>query len=241
MGRTLAAIVNHRDSRRYLQWDVGTWSRALKFWGEHLGESLAGAECLELGCGGGGLSLWAAHRGARVVCSDLEGTDRKTEGIRRRVRGPGSIDAEDIDALSIPYHERFDIVLFKSILGGIGRNDRLDRQQAAIDQILHCLKPGGALLFAENMRGSSLHQLMRRTFVRWGRSWRYVSLDDVKGLLSGFATVTTGTCGFLAAFGLTERMRGILAWIDSHLIERLMPPRLRYVVYGVARKSCAEP
>jgi len=36
------------------------------------------------------------------------------------------------------------------------------------------LKPGGWLLFAENLKGSMLHRLLRKTFVRWANYWRYL-------------------------------------------------------------------
>ncbi len=229
-----------RELRYYLQWDVGTWSKALLFWDERLGESLSGLECLELGCGSGSLSLWAARRGASVICSDLRDTARRTAKTRRRPPGTGSLRAEDLDAISIPYRARFDIVLFKSILGGIGRNGRYDLQQQAIRNILNCLKPGGYLLFAENTRGSKLHVVMRRRFVRWGRAWRYVTLDEMHQLLSGFSSVEMRTCGFFAAFGVTERLREVLARMDSLFVERLVPGHLHYVLYGIARKPLEE-
>jgi SAM-dependent methyltransferase len=52
---------------------------------------------------------------------------------------------QNIDAANIPFKNCFDIIVFKSILGGIGRNDNIEIQQKVFDEIYESLKPGGEI------------------------------------------------------------------------------------------------
>jgi hypothetical protein len=64
-------------------WDVGTWSRAVRFW-----ESRAPirGRALELGARRGGLSLWLAAHGCDVLCSDLWGSQCRARPPARPLR-----------------------------------------------------------------------------------------------------------------------------------------------------------
>ena len=131
--------------------------------------------------------------------------------------------------------DSFDIVCFKSVLGGIGRGDRYDRQQKAISEMHRVLKPDGQLFFAENLKGSGVHRFARERFVSWGKDWRYVNLDEVRNLLSGFGDVHLGTYGFFGAFGRNEGQRRLLSKLDSAFM-KIIPTKSRYIVFGVGRK-----
>ena len=148
-------------------WDVRNWSAALGFW-EREGESdLSNCLALELGAKDGGLSLWMALKGARVVCSDVNGPAEGARSLHERYGVSRSIEYRRVDAADIPYEDHFDVVLFKSVLGGIGNSDDRSAQARAIREIWKCLKPGGELFFAENLAASPLHRFFRRRVVRW--------------------------------------------------------------------------
>jgi hypothetical protein len=104
-----------------------------------------------------------------------------------------------------------------------------------MSEILRVLKPGGLLLFAENLRGSRLHQYARSRFVEWGKSWRYPSMDEFKELLLGFSEVQLASHGFFAAFGGSERQRRILHIVDLPFT-KLIPAGARYIMFGAGRK-----
>jgi 2-polyprenyl-3-methyl-5-hydroxy-6-metoxy-1,4-benzoquinol methylase len=109
-------------------WDVGTWSRAVRFW-----ESRAPirGRALELGARRGGLSLWLAAHGCDVLCSDLWGSQCRARPLHDRY---GVVVAyEDIDATAIPYTASFDLVVFKSMLGAL----RSPEQQARAIAEMH--------------------------------------------------------------------------------------------------------
>ena len=62
-----------------LGWDALNWSVCLRVWEPIISTSNGPLDCLEIGCGPGGLSLWLASKGHNVVCSDLKGTGRRSE------------------------------------------------------------------------------------------------------------------------------------------------------------------
>jgi SAM-dependent methyltransferase len=192
--------------------------------------------CLELGGRKGGLSLWLALKEKKVICSDVSNAKENAEMLHSQYNVNALIAYQDIDATNIPYENYFDIVVFKSIIGGIGRNNNIGVQQKVFSEIYKSLKPGGKLLFAENLIGSSLHQLLRKKFVRWGRTWRYISVSELGRFLFQFKFYRYETSGMLAAFGKTEWQRNIFARFDQLLLNHICPAQWKYIVYGIAEK-----
>lgn len=219
-----------------IEWDVRNWSAALDFWQRRTTMDFRGCRALEVGSRGGGLALWLALQGAQVVCSDVVDPEGSAVSKHRRYGVSHLISYERIDALQIPYSAAFDIVAFKSVLGAVGRYGRADRQAAAIRQMHKALKPGGELLFAENLAASWLHQRVRCRFVRWGGTWRYITVEELPGLLAPFRQSAWQASGVLGNFGRTERQRAALAALDIAVFNRITPAAWRYIAMGIARK-----
>jgi hypothetical protein len=97
------------------------------------------------------------------------------------------------------------------------------------------LRPGGTLLFAENLAGSALHRFLRQRFVRWSETWRYVELEEIPRLFAEFCYLEIMCRGFFAALGRTESQRSAL-----HLLDVVAMPLVRnasrYVAVGSATK-----
>ena len=55
--------------KKIIQWDVKSWSKALLFWEKRVDWDRV-ENGLELGGREGGLSLWLALKGKKVLCSD---------------------------------------------------------------------------------------------------------------------------------------------------------------------------
>jgi len=220
-----------------LGWDVRTWAPALHIWDRALTD-LGGAplRALEVGAGPGGPSVWLAMKGHRVLCTNLAATESMARPLAERFGVVDRIEFRDVDLLEgLPHREEFDVVVFKSVLGGLG--DDPANARAVIEDLRLALRPGGLLLFAENIRGCWLHRLARRAAMRArGTSWRYPTLRELREILGGFAEVELHTRGVLAVLGVRESQREALARIDEAVLDRVVPPALRYMAFGVARR-----
>jgi SAM-dependent methyltransferase len=223
---------NSQFMRDVVAWDVRTWSTAVLFWEAVLptGRTLRG---LELGAGPGGPSLWLALRGNEVLCTNWKDTEAHARPLHERY-GASGISYQDVDATDIPFENEFDVIVFKSVIGGVGT--KAD-QDAAMRGIYRALKPGGTLLFAENLRATVLHRLARAIAYRVrGSSWRYVTLKELRPHLERYSSHEIRTTGFLAMFGWRESQRQALAAADERVFNRLVPRSWHYVSYGTATK-----
>lgn len=228
--------VSRVELRDFIEWDISNWGRALEFWEDNTSVILEQAKALEVGGGHGGLSLWLAKNNVDVLCSDLEGPSDKAIEKHTKYNTTHPIKHDSINALDIPFQNHFDIVLFKSVLGGVGRNNNKDNQIKAIQEMHKSLKSGGELWFAENLVASPIHQFMRKNFVPWGNTWRYVGISEMLSYLGVFSEVKYTTVGFLGAFGLNEFQRIVLGNIDQIIVDKLVPKTWRYIIIGIAKK-----
>ena len=218
------------SSRRYTSGDAGGGDHSASSNGSNNDNR---PQALELGARDGGLSLFLAERGMQVVCSDLNGPSELARELHLRHGLGQRISYEAINATAIPFDTaRFDVVIFKSVLGGVGMHQNFAAINTAVGEMQRVLKPGGLLLFAENQRGSLVHRQARQRFVEWGKVWYYVSLDELKQLLTGFEQPVIKTYGYLscvkkdfAPFVLADRLLCRRSQAAGH-----------YMAYGHARK-----
>lgn len=215
-------------------WDVRTWSKAVRLWQPHVAAAPPALKVLEVGAGPGGPSLWLHRLGHDVVCSNWQHTREQAEPLHTSY-GVTGIDYIDIDLnAQIPWENHFDIVVFKSVLGGLGPN--FASQRNAMSEIHKALTPGGLLLFAENLRGTWLHRFGRAIAYRLRRAtWRFTTVKEMHELLEPFSNYELHTTGFLGVFGMSESQRRALAGLDDRGFGRV-PESWRYVAYGIATK-----
>lgn len=222
-------------SKDIIEWDVENWANALPFWEERLPDTLSNLKALEVGARRGGLSLYLALKGANVICSDLQKPSAGASSIHKRYSIEHLVDYLAVDVTSIDFpDDHFDVVAFKSLLGGVGRGGP-NHQHRAMDEIFRVLKPGGSLIFAENLSGSRAHMWARRRFTDWGDSWRYPTIKEIKGLTAKFSASCYRAYGCLGAFGRTEGHRRVLAGFDS-MLDPLLGESVKYILFGYARK-----
>lgn len=221
--------------KEIVQWDIDSWSKALYFWESQV-EWDQVEHALELGSKKGGLSLWFALNEKQVVCSDLENTKANASELHLKHHVSKFVSYEDINATQIPYENHFDVIVFKSIIGGVGRHDNIAAQKEVFQSIYKALKPGGKLLFAENLVASSLHQKLRNRYIDWGGNWRYVSINEMKDFLADFQQVQLHTTGVVGTFGRSEKQRKLLSKVDHFFLNHVSPKTWKYICYGVAVK-----
>jgi SAM-dependent methyltransferase len=214
------------------QWDVRNWARALHVW-EPVLTAMPSGRALALGEREGGLSLYLAMHGHRVICSDLASPEASARPLHERYQMQQRIAYEAQDITNIQYpDDTFDIVVFKSVIGALSTKER---QLKAMSEIRRVLKPGGVLLFAENLAGTRLHRWIRKRFVAWDHYWRYLTMPGDQDLLNGFTVLGSRSFGLMANLGRSERQRALLASGDA-LVAPLIPTSWKYILAVAARK-----
>jgi SAM-dependent methyltransferase len=218
-------------------WDVGNWLHALQYWESKITIDKDACRIAEVGCAFGGLSLWFALKGYKVLCSDYKGVSNETKEIHKKYNVTEMMTYEDIDARSIPYENSFDIICYKSILGDIVRDGSFEVVRGVIASMKRALKPNGKLLFAENLSGTRLHQLLRQQYGSKRNRWRYFTIEEMKDLHADFSSFEFTTFGLTGCFGRNERQRKVFATIDQLLFERTIPHNWKYIIAGIATKQ----
>jgi SAM-dependent methyltransferase len=218
-----------------LQWDIRSWEKVIKYWNNNVDWNNI-QNGLELGARKGGLSLWLALKRKAIICSDLKDVRILSEPLHIQYNVTDFIRYQVIDATNIPYENHFDIIIFKSIVGEIGRNDNYNGQYKVFKEIYKALKPGGKLLFAENLVASPFHQRLRKIFISWANSWRYVSIEEMKDFLKDFSFYEIKTTGVIGTFGRNENQRWLLSIIDELILNKVCPERWKYISFGIAEK-----
>ncbi len=228
-------MAHHAPLSDIFQWEVRSWSRAYPLWQRVLAEQvpLAG-KALALGERDGGVSLLLARHGLETLCSDLRGPTDAARVLHREAGVAKLISYASIDTLAIPHPANsFDIVAFKSMIGALGSKER---QAKAIGEMHRVLKPGGVLLFAENLQGTPTHRWLRKRFVAWDHYWRYLDPIADRDLFAPFSELEFGTTGFVANLGRTEGQRDLLARLDG-VLHPVVPLRWRTIWFGAAIKG----
>lgn len=169
--------------------------------------------------------------GGHCICSDLNGPSSEAEDLHQKYGCGERVVYEAIDATNIPekYNGFFDIIVFKSILGGVGSYENIENEEKLAKAVLNALKPGGSVLFCENMMGCSLHMYLRNKFRSYGTRWHYQSVENIKKLFSEYILVDCDFKGFLGTFGLNEGMRNILGYIDTVMFDWIIPCKYKYI------------
>jgi ubiquinone/menaquinone biosynthesis C-methylase UbiE len=222
------------DLKKYLVWDVDTWGVGLKYIVDKLkSDNISNLKTLELGCNLGGISVCFINElGCNTLCTDLFDPRENVIKAHPEISKSKLITFDAVDGVNIKYsNATYDIVVFKSVLGFINSSE----QQLFINEIYRILKPGGRLCFMENCKASFLHKAARKWFVSWGKSWTYVSYNDMKTYLSQFSYVDMHSNGFISAFIKYDKIK-YLAYLFDNIIKLLILPRHRYVIYGIATK-----
>ncbi|SKA20419.1 Methyltransferase domain-containing protein [Chitinophaga eiseniae] len=224
----------HRNLNHYFEWDVDSWSRAMKLW--ERGLNLAGdpKNALEIGGRRGGLSFFLAKEHEMdVVCSDLNNPCNYARPLHETFQVADKISYAAVDCTKIPYDDdTFDVVVFKSVIGALGD---LEKQKLAINEMYRVLKTGGVLLFAENLQATKIHMLLRKKLVRWSSYWRYLHIKDTSSFLSPFRVKEHRSTGFIAIFLPDGILRKVAAFTDKILCP-ILPSSFHYIVYGYGIK-----
>lgn len=224
-----------------IEWDVLNWSVALKIWQPILDKLPRHSKVLAIGERNGGLSLWLALQGFKVVCTDRQGITDKAKEMHSWYGVADKIQYASLDIVNdfvIP--DQYDIIIMKSVLGGLKEtyNDSHTRtdntRQKAVTNIYNMLKPDALLLTADNLLGSSLMQSVR---ARAGKTdnWHYFSINDIKILLANFSSTDIYSFGIIPT-RLPVPILNTATFVLNVFLKRLLPQTFNYISISVARK-----
>jgi SAM-dependent methyltransferase len=218
-------------------WDVVTWSSSLEHWQRHATVDFTRSTALEIGAGqSGGVSLWLALQGCEVVCSTLGDVPAAVRALHRRYGVAHRVRYANLDVLDLCESNTYDVIAFKSVLGGIGANGREDLQARAMARLHAALRPGGNLLFAENLAATRIHAAWRARFGAGKDGWRYLTVRETEQMLRPFAAVHCRTAGFFGAWGSSETQMAMSGALDEFVCRWLVPASWQYVLMGTAIK-----
>ncbi len=92
------------------------------------------------------------------------------------------------------------------------------------------------MIFAENLVATPIHMFLRRKFTNWSTYWRYLTIDELNGLLSSFSNFEVKSTGMIALFGANEKQRYYFSRIDDLILNRITKDSYKYIAYGYAVK-----
>ena len=231
-------------------WDTSVWGQSLKFFDENV-DFRNVKIALELGSGSnGGYSLYFASKDIDTICSNPFGDFESAKKVHSKYDFSTKIIYEKIDALDIPYENKFDCISFKSIMGVLGNREErfknINAQKKMISNVSKSLKKGGYLIFAENLKGSKFHQYILNKY-GWGKNykgWRYFSITDYFDIVGGDFTLlnykTTGVLGNMVSkkeIRFKESLKRIFGKIDTFILDKLLKENSRYVIFAVFKKN----
>ncbi len=220
------------NRNKYITWDIYNWSRAFSYIDSQKSTTFLGKNVLEIGANNGELSLWAAEKGANVICSDIN--EPSIDAIKKADHYKlKNIRFSTLNVLNLSYKNTFDYVIFKSVLGGVGRENHYRNQLLMFSNIYDSLKPKGECLFIENMEGAILHQFLRKKYGAAKNNWKYPSLNDFYKFSKQFHKVRFKTFGVIG-FG-DFPLKLFRSKMDVGL-EHIIPKKWNYIYAGVYQK-----
>jgi SAM-dependent methyltransferase len=224
-------------------WDVRNWSKALPWWEEKLPSSLEGCKALEIGsANNGGLALWLGLKGCDVTCMNLLDKFQAVRPVHKHYKVQDRMQYLVHNVKEDLPFEHYDFVVFKSVMGAlIAQSNQckseIDAAREICKTIWKTLKPGGKLLFAENLKASRMHQVLRSTCNPWQKGWCYPDLSTLRQGLDIFEKTELKTSGVMAAFGRKEWQRDLLARLDQALLNGISPSSSHYIAFVYAEKG----
>lgn len=211
MYKKISNIPNFKD---YFEWDKDNWSNSIKYFEKNSSKKLTHCKVLEIGSRSGLLGAAFLLCGSDVIISDI--IRSLDNDIEYKINNNSKLNFEIIDATNIRYTNEFDIIILKSVLGGLSTKQN---QLKCIQQVHKALKNNGEFWVMENLKSSLIHKILRYFFVPWSNTWRYICPNEIEEMFSIFETTNYSSNGFLSVFGRNEKQRNFLSKLDNKIIK----------------------
>lgn len=217
-----------------INWDVETWKEILPYWEKQITNySKTTSKCIEIGSRDGGISLWMAQKGFKITCSDIYYDLEDAKKLHLKYGINTTILYEKIDVLDWNEKNKYDVIILKSVLGALQNEKTIE---IAIKNIYSNLKEGGILLFAENSKGTFLHQQFRKRFTDWGNIWFYFDEKSITSFLKKMKVIEVKYNGVLTVFGNRIGFSRLFSKFDKFFLNKIAPNKAKYMLFGYAKK-----
>jgi hypothetical protein len=224
-------------------WNKKTWADAVEFAISALPDDLREKKIIEIGASDKStVAPIFATRGAHVLCSYYSKPPGFIENSQLKyVRSKYHI--EEIPTIETSVTElsgRYDVIIMKSVLGGVFRNDNYKDLGTLIRRLLRDnVSVGGAILTIDNGYIAPFHKL-RRHRGTGGNSWSYLaqhklteSLADLDVTIKGFGYLNVASASL--QFGRNcEFLNSLVYYLDKAMIS-LIGPSERAVLSTIIR------
>jgi hypothetical protein len=175
-------------------WNRKTWADALEFAVSGLPGDLHGKTVLEVGAGRSStLAPLFSSMGADVVCScygprkaDIEDGQLRTIRGKYRLRQACVVEMNAYDISDV-----YDLIVLKSVLGGICRNNDYAAIRSLVSRMADHLTKSGRIITLDNGYMKPLESL-RPVLGTGGHSWTYIQKDRLRDALSGLHVTIRG-------------------------------------------------
>jgi hypothetical protein len=229
-------LVNRKLINTIIEWDVNNWSKLIKYWQPIVNSLPKSAKILCIGERNGGLTLWLAMQGFNVVCTDRVYPTSKAIEIHKSYNVNNRIAYKEYDILEkYPDDLKFDLIIAKSVLGGI-KNEYTDsttrNKEARIKAIgnLHeALTKNGTILFAENMKGSLFLDACRK-FSGKKKGWHYFTVPEIKELFQPFNSLNIKYFGLIPTYGNGVILNKLI-YLFNYLLQPVTPNSFKYISF----------
>ncbi len=229
--------MNDKINNDIIGWDIGIWSKSLQFFDQNIDFKKIN-NALELGASSqsGGYSLYLSQKGIHTICSSHLHVNKKTKLIHGKYKSSQLIKYEKVDILNIPYSNFFDLVCFKSVLGGIKRNFEPKKiLEISFKQISKCLKNDGILIFSENITSTTVHKFFRKKFTIPVYGWHYFDIEELIKICDlSFHEVQNTTNGFITCF-FPDSLREMFSFFDNYIFCKVIPSKYHYVFIAICK------
>jgi len=176
-------------------WNRKVWADAIEFAIAALPFDLHGKKVLEIGASDRStIAPVFAAMGAQAFCSYYQKVAGFIEnGQLKYVRAKYGLGDIPVFAANIAAIEgRFDVIVMKSVLGGVCRNEDYDAIRSIIGKLMkNNVAEGGVILTFDNGYIAPFRALRRRLGTG-GHSWNYFESAKFARALSSFSHVTQG-------------------------------------------------
>jgi hypothetical protein len=237
-----------RHLRRLIEdccgWNRKIWADAIEFAIANSLLEMSGKKALEIGAGEhSALAPVFSALGAAVTCSYYgQPRERVADGRLKFVMNKYRLENIELAEADINNVQGvYDIIVLKSVLGGVCRSNDYQKMKDVVDRLMRNLSEGGCILSIDNGFIGAFDRL-RQVRGAGKNNWTYIKAAEFASALAGhdvsmrgFGLLNFGSAGVVLGIGL-ELVNDAIYFVDKAVLS-LFGCRERAVLSTVIRRK----